>query len=369
MGAKRRYRTHDAHVFSAKRSWRARSLHLARTCGCRLRPRPSTTDSTNASAVSFLDVEDSTTSTGVELEQVAIAARSSIEASPLWIADAQGFFTERGIEIVYVPVSDEPSIFAALASGEARGGITSATALLERARRSRLGLSLEEYIDGTEGRLREERGSLSLVAQIETMISRGCDLVGRKVGVDSNSSLSAVAVREMVIHDGCDATEVELVIADSETRVNSLGTGDLDAAALLDPFTTRVLDGPNKIVANLDNELCPDFGQCPLSIAVFRADWAENNADTVDRFRQAMREAMQWIRDNDLEYRAELVSCCSLTPSDAAGIRVPRFVGDRRDLQTDMKRLLDIVSHQLQLADEAKAAAAAGETDAEAIDG
>jgi NitT/TauT family transport system substrate-binding protein len=268
------------HMFSARTARGALGLFiLLALVGAACGADSSSTDSANASvqppAVSFVDVEDSTSTTAaVEPEQVAIAARSSIEASPLWIADAQGFFAERGIEIVYVPVSDGPSIFAALASGEARGAIASAASVLERARRSRLELSLEEYIDGTEGRLREERGSLSLVAQNETIINRGCDLVGRKVGVDSNSSLSAVAVREMIIHDGCDTTDVEFVIADSETRVDSLRTGALDAAALLDPFTTRALDGPNKIVTNLDNELCPDFGQCPLSVAVFRADWA-----------------------------------------------------------------------------------------------
>lgn len=297
-------------------------------------------------ALSF--VEDTTTTSEVlGLDRVVVGARGSIDASPLWVADSEGFFEDSGLDIEFAPDPDETALFAALADGSANVAVVSVSSAVRRAMFDGDELEFIAYLDGTLGGRDDGRGTMSLVSP-DTSLSSGCDLVGKRVGIDSLFSLSSVAVREMVTSDGCIASEVELVVGESTAHIEELSVGTLDAAALIDPYTARSLRADNVVVANLDDALCPSYGRCPISMVVAGRDWAEANPEVVVRFQEALDASMFWIRQNGLEYRAELVSCCALTADDAAEIVIPDFVGQRRSLDGDLPRLLVILRSQGQ---------------------
>lgn len=297
--------------------------------------------------------DTSTTAVAVEPDRITVAARGSIDASPLWVADSEGFFADHNIKIDFVPVSEELELFQAVNQGEAHVAVVSAGTAIRRISFNNDELHLSVYLDGTQGELGEERGTMSLVSGNATLTT-GCDLERKRIGVDSLASLSAVAIREKVARDGCDPQSVVFVLGDSPSHLESLETGNLDAAALLDPYTSRALRTDYQIVSNLDNELCPDYGRCPISIVVTDSDWASANDEVLARFTTALDQAMLWIRSNELRYRAELVTCCALTAEDASDVRVPNFVGERRHLPSDMLRLVEILIAQNQVPSDAK---------------
>ena len=299
--------------------------------------------------------DTSTTVDVVEMDRITVAARGSIDASPLWVADSEGFFADENIDIDFAPVSEELALFDAIKEGEAHVAVVSAGTAIRRISFNKDELHLSVYLDGTQGELGEDRGTMSLVSA-SANLSNGCDLAWKRIGVDSLSSLAAVAIREKVARDGCDPQSVVFVLGDSPAHLEGLETGDLDAAALLDPYTARALRSDYRIIANLDNELCPDYGRCPISIVVTDSDWAAANEEVLARFTKALDQAMLWIRTNELLYRAELVTCCALTPDDASDVRVPNFVGERRHLPSDMLRLVDILIAQDQVSSDAKEA-------------
>lgn len=315
---------------------------------------------------------DAATTTTPELTAVAVAARNSLESSPLWVADAQGLFAKYGIDVRYVPVPDEGAVVGALLSDEARVGVLSSTAMVSGVRSIREDLFEPlVYIAGTDIRAESGRATISLIAPSDSAIRTGCDLEGKIVSVDGLRTATSIAVREMILRDGCDPSQVSLVVQGADETVSTLRSKEIDAAATLDPLTARVLRGPNVVVANLDAQLCPEYGVCPLSIAVIDSDWAEINPELAQGFRRAMNEAISWIRVNEIEYRAELVSCCSMDVDDASQSVVPNFVGDRRDLISDMDRLQEVVANQLELgrlADEASADETSAPADTEPDD-
>lgn len=303
-------------------------------------------EDTAGDSLSF--VEDSTTTTElVSIDRVVVAARGSIDASPLWVADSEGFFAAENLDIDFAPGSEEIALFQSLVNGEADVAVVSASSAVRRAMFDGDELEFITYLDGTLGGRDEVRGTMSLVARSEEL-SAGCDLEDTRIGVDSIYSLSAVAIREMVKRDGCDPATIDFVIGDSTLHLQQLEVGDIDASALIDPYTSRALRDDYAVVANLDNELCPDYGRCPISMVVAARDWAEANPEVVERFQKALDAAMFWIRQNELPYRAELVSCCALTADDASDIVVPDFVGERRSLEGDLPRLLSILVSQGQ---------------------
>ena len=307
-----------------------------------------TTTSDAPSTIAFEDSGISTT-TAQQFEVVSVAARNSIETSPLWIADSRGLFAKYGIEIRYLPVSDEGAVVGSMISDEARIGMLSATAVVEGLR-SLPGDLFEPlvYVSGTDIRADSGRGAMSLVAASGKTITSGCDLVGQSVAVRGFITTPAIAVREMVRNDGCDPAEVTLVVSNAEQTLNRLAQGEVAAAATLDPLTAQALRSSNSVIANLDAELCPGYGVCPLSLAVVDIDWATNNPELAEGFRRAMHEAISWIRVNEIDYRAELVQCCSVDVNDATETAIPNFVGVGRSLDSDLARLQDVVSAQLE---------------------
>lgn len=307
------------------------------------------TNSTDTSAPEAVDVDaPETTEAAVVPDRIVVAARGSIDASPLWVADSEGFFAAENLAIDFAPVSEEVELFYSVRDGNADVAVVSASSAIRRVTFNEDPLEFVVYLDGTQGGLKAPRGTMSLIAP-QSGVQDGCDLENRRVGVDSISSLAAAAVREMVTRDGCDASLIFFFTGDSNSLLEQLAEGEIDAAALLDPYTSRALREDYRLVANLDNELCPDFGRCPISMVVAERGWAEANPEVLERFQAALDNAMFWIRQNELAYRAELVSCCALTSDDAADVLVPNFVGERRQLEGDLPRLLDILVAQNQV--------------------
>ena len=280
-------------------------------------------------------------------DKIVVAARASIDASPLWVADSQDYFLAKNLDVEFSPGPDEASLFDSLKDGRAHVAVVSVSSAVRRAMFDGDELEFITYLDGTQAANGDERGTMSLIAN-STSIATGCDLEDKSVGVDSIYSLGAVSVRQMVDQDGCSPATVNFVLGDPSAHLESLDAGALDAVATTDPYTSRSLRSGAVIVANLDNELCPEQVRCPITMVVAERAWAEANPEVVGRFQKALDAAMFWIRRDELSYRAELVSCCALTADDASEILVPDFVGERRLLEADLPPLQAILLSQGQ---------------------
>lgn len=352
---------------------------------------------------------------GPRLDRLVVAARGDINASPLWIADSEGFFEQNGIQVDFLPVDDADELASSLRQNLAQVAVESSASALNRIANNRADISFIAYIDGTNGGI-GDRGTISLVAPTLEDVEAtpewtGCDLVGRRIGVDSATSLQAIALREMLRNSECrdapvldgsldgaapstgadtesddantdedseddteDNTEtvegVELVEVDAVTLKDALQSGALDGGVFAEPNTTRLLrekdaspvagseapganDVPIAIVANLDQELC-GTNRCANSVVVASNTWVDNNGEVASRFNAAIEESIQWILNNELEYRAALVSCCALTTADASEIPKPNFVGNNGDFFTEVDSIVDVLVAQGKVTDRSR---------------
>ena len=351
------------------------------------------------------DVPDALASTedveAESLDRLVVAARGDINASPLWIADSLGFFEDRGIEVDFLPVTDADDLAQTMNQGLAQVAVESSATALGRISNDFADISFIAYIDGTNGGT-GDRGTISLVAPTAAggaVDWTGCDLVGQRIGVDSTTSLQAIALREMLRNSECSDTPVvdgdidgatalpsdevsaeddldldvegseadgpsevlELVEVDAVSLKGALQTGALDAGVFAEPNTTRLLRESNAgtievlvdIVANLDEELC-GAARCANSVVVASNSLLDNNGELVGRFSQAIDDSIDWIIDNELEYRAALVSCCALSTSDASDIPKPNFVGSEGDLFADITPIIEVLAAQGKIADRSR---------------
>ena len=330
-----------------------------------------------------------TTTTEVRLDRVVVVARDDISSSPLWIADSEGFFAANGIEVVFRPVTNAAELTSVLSRSEAQVAVDSSATAIFRAERFLADISIVAYLEATQIGISEAaRGTMTLVAPAINAGDgwTGCDLVGQRIGVDSLTSLQTIALREMFLDSPCGNGEgldvspadtadegapadqdasideeeaeiiggnIELIELDAVSLKVALQNGDVDAGVFAEPNTSRLLrenesgniDVPVALVANLDQALC-DGRRCPTSVAVAANSWAESNPDVVRRFNLAINQSIEWIGNNEFDYRAALVSCCALTTNDASDIPKPNLIGREGELLVDLPRIVDVLVDQ-----------------------
>ncbi len=334
-----------------------------------------------------------TATTEAPLDRVVVAARDDVAASPLWIADSEGFFAANGIEVVFRPVTNASELTSLLSRNEAQVAVDSSATAIVRAERFLADISIVAYLEATQIGLSDGRGTMTLVAPAANAGNgwTGCELVGQRIGVDSLTSLQTISLRQMFLNSPCGDDEgleisvedgqsedgqsedgqtdsndddnagdaeiigagIELVELDAVSLKAALQNGDVDAGVFAEPNTTRLLresDNPDiqvpiAVVANLDQELCSG-NRCPTSVAVAANTWVEVNPDVASRFNTAINESIAWILDNNLEYRAALVSCCALTTNDASDVPKPNLIGADGELIVDLPRIVDVLLDQ-----------------------
>ena len=317
-----------------------------------------------------------------------VVARDDISSSPLWIADSEGFFAANGIEVVFRPVTNASELTSVLSRSEAQVAVDSSATAIFRAERFLADISIVAYLEATRGDTRTASGTMSLVAPAVNAGDgwTGCELVGQRIGVDSLTSLQTIALRAMFLDSPCGNGEgldvspadtadegapadqdasideeeaeiigggIELVELDAVSLKVALQNGDVDAGVFTEPNTSRLLRENESddievrvsVVADLHSELCSGL-RCPTSVAIAANSWVESSPDVVRRFNLAINESIEWIRNNDLDYRAALVSCCALTTSDASEIPRPKLIGARGDLVAELPRIVDVLVDQ-----------------------
>lgn len=306
----------------------------------------SATESTPPDGLASVDVADNSLDDVVSMTQINVAALRTIDSSPLWVAQSQGFFSEAGIEIEFVSVVDSVDVLNALLDGRADVIAAPPTPVLKRIAEGEP-LRIVNYLKATSPQA--ERNSMTLVTTASTEIASGCDLENLNVGVDQVDSLVVQAVIEMVKNDGCDPATVVFVEESLNKQLDSLEEGSVSAIGLFEPYTARATRREFVEVANLDRELCSGVPRCPLGIVAMQDDWQNNNAELAEQFNEAVNDAIAWIEQNQIEYRAELVICCGVSPDDAADLRIGKWIGDATSLDSNLTRLMDVLEGQNQL--------------------
>jgi len=335
----------------------------------------------------------------VPSDVVTVAALGTIDSSPVWIAESERLFEEQGIEVEFVAVSEADEVVEALLQGRADAIAIAPTPIIKAVAAGE-DLRIVNYLNATSPE--STRHSMTLITTAEAEVVDGCDLAGLRVGVDNADSLVALAISEMILNAECDAgaetdgfveepteegddvedtaadadespeetqpeepTEAELearaaaalarlesaefVEASLGDQLDLLERGDVDVVGVFEPYTTQASALGFVEVANLDQELCPGLNRCPVGVIAMRDEWVDNNADVASRFNIAINKAMLWMESRQTEYRAELVACCGIGAEDAAGIRIPDWIGDVGALETDLPRLVDVLDRQGRL--------------------
>ncbi len=256
---------------------------------------------------------------------------------PLWAAQREGFFAQRGVavELAYTPSS------GALVEGLMAGRHDIALAAIDN-----LVAAQEGQGDGPPLRdpdlvavMGVDNGFLSIVAA--PSVATIADLRGRKVAVDSPNTGFAFVLRELLQTNGVGEADVAIVRGGAtELRYQGLIAGAYDATLLRTPFELLAAERGFRVLARAD-ALGPYLG----TSGFVRRAWASAHEPQLVAFLRAYRDAMRWLVDPAHRDAAEALLVANvrdMTPQlarRAAATLLAERGGLLRDLEIDRAAL------------------------------
>jgi NitT/TauT family transport system substrate-binding protein len=203
-----------------------------------------------------------------------------------YVAQQQGFFRKRGVDVEFILTPSSGNNPPALVSNSVQVAGPTMTTLLQA---NDAGLDLVVIAGGA---VYPREGDV-LVARNGSGIQQPADLKGKMVGVPGLGALLHVMLRKHLQENGVDPNSVRYSEVGFVQAADALKTGQIDAYPSQAPFTARILQsGAGYPVANWLKST-PD-GTLTVVYATTRA-WANENKPLVTALRAAMQEAMDYI--------------------------------------------------------------------------
>jgi NitT/TauT family transport system substrate-binding protein len=232
-----------------------------------------------------------------ETVTLTVAYSSANDYLPAFVAKEQGFFAQRGLDVVLTKTTSVTNVPPALVAKQVQIGPVTAPNLLAAA---------ESGIDivAISGATRSSRAHpiISALARTGAPIKAAADFSGKRVGVPAFGTVMDIVLRKWLKDKGADLGSVHFAETPFPQMPDLLSGGQVDAVAAIDPFRSRIIDGGiGYKVADYFSEVKDNV---ILAFWVSSRDWARQNPAAIAGFRAALGESLDWIGAHSAEAHA-----------------------------------------------------------------
>ena len=252
-----------------------------------------------------------------------------------YVAQEQGFWKKRGIDVEFIPTASSGNNPPALVSGSVQIAGPTMPTLLQA---NDSGLDLVVFASGSVYPLEAD----ILVAREGSGVEKPADLKGKTVGVPGLGALLHFMLIRNLKANGVDPKSVRFVEVGFPQAADALKSGQIDAYPAQAPFTARILQsGAGHEVSNWLKDT-PD-GTLTVIYATTRK-WADENKDTVKALRDGMKEAVEFSKANRPEMYNAIAKYTKLPPAVVSSLAPPVLEVDTTPKQ--VKFWIDLAKEQ-----------------------
>jgi NitT/TauT family transport system substrate-binding protein len=262
-------------------------------------------------------------------ERVLIAVSSkSIGFFDPWLAHEKGFFRKYGIDSEVITIRPNLSVVA-LHAGEIDYSWMTGTVIRAAAK----GMPLKLV-------------TIGLKSSFHTLVARPnfqsvSELRGKKIAISNVGATDDLVARALLQKAGLDAKRDAALMSmgGSETRYQSLITGQVDAATLSLPHSVIAKQQGYRFLGSAGDVL-----QIPFTGLSTTLSKIQRNRDQVKRMIQAQIDAMRWIKNQKseaIQFVRQFFSTDEATAVESYNIYVPLIVDDVRVFADGVKAVLD----------------------------
>lgn len=250
-------------------------------------------------------------------EQITVGVIPIVDVAPIYLGVEQGFFEERGLEVQLESGQGGAAIVPGVQSGQFQFGFSNVTSLLVAAD---AGLPLQVVANGVNSTGEDGEDFGGVVAGADSGITDAAGLAGRRVAVNTLNNIGTTTIRESVRQAGGDPDAVSFVELPFPDMPAALQAGNVDAIWVVEPFLAIATGAGGAVVASNYVDAADD-----LTVAVYftSEQYAEQSADVVQCFSDAVGESLTYAQNNPDEARAALLTYTKIPQEAADALTLP----------------------------------------------
>ncbi len=235
-----------------------------------------------------------------ETTTLKVATIGIVSDGGLMTGIEQGFFEEEGLEIETSIVANPPAGLAAVQSGQVDIAYAPSIPLLNGLSQG-LPLQVVAAADGypddpAEAAKRDD--STALYGSAANGITSLEELEGKTIAVPARKAQLEVNIAAVLADAGVDPNTVNWVVLDFTSAVAALQSGNIDAAGLVNPFTSQAEDAGNTHLASPGKAF---FEHGAVGLWTVGESTVEEKADAIAAFQRAINKTNEYANENPEE--------------------------------------------------------------------
>jgi NitT/TauT family transport system substrate-binding protein len=246
---------------------------------------------------------------------VRVAVLPILDALPMYVADAQGYFEAEGVQVQFIPVSSAAERDQLMQSEQADAMINDLVSTMLY-NKDQTQIQIVDFARVATADFPQYRVLAAKDSGIETIE----DLKGVDIGVSEGTVIEYTTDR-LLENAGFAPDEIKtLAVPKIPDRMALLNSGELKAANLPDPLASLAIQQGAKVI--VDDSSDPPIGNSVIS---FRSAYIKDHPDAVRGFLAAVQKASTDINGDKAQW-SDLLTEKSLVPAPLIGTyKIPDF--------------------------------------------
>ena len=223
----------------------------------------------------------------------------SVFYAPQYVAIANGFFEEEGLEIEMTTGQGADKVMTAILAGQSDIGLCGPEASIYVYNEGR-----EDYVE-VFGQLTKKDGSF-LVSKNPTDNFSWTDLIGKTVIPGRKGGVPYMTLEYVLKQNGINP-QTDLILDDSiqfDLMAGAFAGGDAEYVTLFEPTASMTEDeGKGYVVASVGEAA----GEVPYTAYCAKKSYIEENSNIIEGFTRAVYKGQQWVKEHSAREVAEAI--------------------------------------------------------------
>lgn len=249
---------------------------------------------------------------------ITLAVVPSVNNTPAYIAQYQGFFAQQGLNVKIEPIASSAVVIA----DQLKGTIDICAGaylpyISQQAKGAKFTILAEGSTMGTRTRV--------LMTRPGSRITSLRQLEGKTIGLEATDSIGTLLVSALLSENGVPPSSVHFVTNPKgfKTMAKELAAGKYDAAFFGEPFATQAEEQyGDKVLADLSQGSVQGL---PITGFTATQQWVSGHQAAAAAFVRAVEEAQQVAATDNLALRAAIDRSDKLKPLVGEVMNVPGF--------------------------------------------
>jgi NitT/TauT family transport system substrate-binding protein len=260
----------------------------------------------NTGGIESFGTETGTVEPSQEMTTLAINASAVTSYAPIFIAEAEGYFEDVGIQLEYITLNRSIDAVAPLLTGDIDIYASSFNAGILNV----LGQEDGVKVVADRGHISpdDECAYIGLLFNKELYASGAltepADLAGRNVA-SSTTAVTGYILSEYLAQAGLSLDDVTIVDLPSASLVDSMENGTVDVISNVEPRLTQLVDAGNAVLAVEGSDV---VGNLQTSLLVFGGTLLGENREVGVRFLTAYLRAVQQYNQGKTDRNVEILA-------------------------------------------------------------